>query len=119
MSASSGPPRWGKQEYHDFPTKEFLEEFERVAFDPANAEKDLLVLMIESYATIRGIPLEGIKRWVEKTPTWRPERTSRASVSKGIARFYCVGRPAAPPTPGSRGVQSPLSAAAPISDAAA
>jgi hypothetical protein len=66
-----GPPRWGKHEYHDFPTKEFLETFERAAFDPANGEKDLLVLMIESYAAIRGIPLEGVTRWVEKTPANR------------------------------------------------
>jgi hypothetical protein len=66
-----GPPKWGKHEYHNFPTKEFLEKFEAAAFDPANAEKDLLVLMIESYAAIRGIALDQIKRWVEKTPANR------------------------------------------------
>jgi Sulfotransferase family len=66
-----GPPRWGKQEYQNFPTRQFLEVFERAAFDPANADKDLLVLMIESYAAVRGIALEGIKRWVEKTPANR------------------------------------------------
>jgi hypothetical protein len=66
-----GPPRWGKQEYRDFPAKEFFETFERVAFDPANADKDLLVLMIESYAAVRGIALEQIQRWVEKTPANR------------------------------------------------
>jgi hypothetical protein len=66
-----GPPRWGKEEYHDFPTSEFLGTFERAAFDPANADRDLLVLLIESYAAIRGTPLEKIKRWVEKTPANR------------------------------------------------
>jgi hypothetical protein len=66
-----GPPRWGKQEYRDFPTKEFFEIFERAAFDPANAEENLLVLLIESYAALRRMPLEHIKRWVEKTPANR------------------------------------------------
>ena len=66
-----GPPKWGKHEYHDFPTREFLETFEKAAFDPAQADKDLLVLMIESYAKVRGIALDGIKRWVEKTPANR------------------------------------------------
>lgn len=76
-----GPPKWGKHEYHDFPTKQFLETFEREAFDPANAEKDLLVLMIESYAMVRGIPLDRIKRWVEKTPA------NRNYISSIFARF--------------------------------
>jgi hypothetical protein len=66
-----GPPRWGKQEYQNFPTAEFLQTFERAAFDPANEDEDLLVLLIESYAAIRGISLEGIRRWVEKTPANR------------------------------------------------
>jgi hypothetical protein len=66
-----GPPKWGKHEYVDFPQRKFLETFERAAFDPANAEKDLLVLMIESYAAVRGIPLDRVKRWVEKTPANR------------------------------------------------
>jgi hypothetical protein len=66
-----GPPKWGKHEYHDFPKQEFLNAFERAAFAPANAEKDLLVLMIESYAAIREISLDSVKRWVEKTPANR------------------------------------------------
>src|SRR5207302_9400165 len=49
----------------------FLETFERVAFDPANAERDLLALMAESYAATFDIPLGGIKRWIEKTPANR------------------------------------------------
>jgi hypothetical protein len=66
-----GPPKWGAHEYFDFPKQEFLASFERAAFDPANAQRDLLVLMIESYAAIRGIPLDRVKRWVEKTPANR------------------------------------------------
>src|SRR5437773_5868558 len=49
----------------------FLEAFQRVAFDPANANRDLLVLMMESYAEVVRVPLERIKRWVEKTPANR------------------------------------------------
>jgi hypothetical protein len=65
------PARSGKHVYNDFPKREFLERFEKSAFDPANRDKDLLVLMIESYATVRGIELSGIKRWIEKTPANR------------------------------------------------
>src|SRR4030088_3166252 len=66
-----GQARWGKHDYKDFPQQQFLETFERSAFDPANADRDLLVLMIESYAAILGVPLDRIKRWVEKTPANR------------------------------------------------
>jgi Sulfotransferase family len=76
-----GPPKWGKHEYVDFPQRKFLETFECAAFDPGNAEKDLLVLMIESYAAVRGIPLDRMKRWVEKTPA------NRNYVSAIFARF--------------------------------
>src|SRR3954471_22236594 len=66
-----GPPKWGKHEYPDFPKREFLAAFEKAAFDPKNSERDLLVIMIESYATVRGIDLSRVKRWVEKTPANR------------------------------------------------
>jgi Sulfotransferase family len=66
-----GPPKWGKHEYQDFPKKEFLAAFEEAAFDPRNAQRDLLVIMIEAYAAVRGIALERVKRWVEKTPANR------------------------------------------------
>ena len=66
-----GQARWGKHDYEDFPQQKFLETFERAAFDPANVNRDLLVLMIESYAVILRIPLDRIKRWVEKTPANR------------------------------------------------
>jgi hypothetical protein len=55
----------------DFPQQKFLETFEHAAFAPANSERDLLVLMIESYAAVLDIPLERVKRWVEKTPANR------------------------------------------------
>ncbi len=66
-----GHPRWGKHDYKDFPQQKFLEIFERAAFEPANAKRDLLVVMIESYAATLGIPLARIKLWVEKTPANR------------------------------------------------
>src|ERR1700739_992384 len=52
----------GNQDYAEFPKKEFLETFKKTAFDPANAERDLLVLMMESYGNVRGISLDGGKR---------------------------------------------------------
>src|SRR6266480_2265512 len=61
----------GRQDYADFPKQKFLETFERVAFDPANANRDLLVLMMESYAEVVGVPIDRVKRWVEKTPANR------------------------------------------------
>jgi hypothetical protein len=48
-----------------------LGTFERAAFDSAQIDRDLLVLMAESYATTLGLPLDRIKRWVEKTPANR------------------------------------------------
>ncbi|HME89122.1 MAG TPA: sulfotransferase [Chthoniobacterales bacterium] len=61
----------GRQDYAEFPKKKFLETFERVAFDPSNASRDLLVVMMEAYAEVVGVPLERVKRWVEKTPANR------------------------------------------------
>src|SRR5260370_37581870 len=61
----------GRQDYAEFPKQKFLETFERVAFDPANKNRDLLVLMMEAYAEVVGVPLDLIKRWVEKTPANR------------------------------------------------
>ena len=66
-----GEPKWRGHEYTDFPQRKFLEIFEHVAFDPTNAERDLLALMVQSYATTLGIPLDGVKRWIEKTPANR------------------------------------------------
>ncbi len=66
-----GAPRPGKHDYSKFPQQKFRETFERAAFDPGNAGRDLLVLMIESYAQVLGIPVERVKRWVEKTPANR------------------------------------------------
>ena len=66
-----GPPEWEKTDYGHFPTAEFRRSFETAAFEPKNADKDLLVLMMESYAAVLGIPLGSIVRWVEKTPANR------------------------------------------------
>jgi hypothetical protein len=71
----------GNQDYAGFPKEEFLETFERIAFDPANAERDLLVLMMESYAKVIRVFLDGVKHWVEKTPA------NRNYVPEIFARF--------------------------------
>ncbi len=65
------PPRPGKHNYSSFPQQKFREHFEQAAFDPKNSERDLLVLLIESYARVLGISHNDIRRWVEKTPANR------------------------------------------------
>jgi Sulfotransferase family len=66
-----GPAEWEKVDYSSFPISEFRQRFERAAFDPANAETDLLVLLMEAYGETLRLPLESIVRWVEKTPANR------------------------------------------------
>src|SRR6266513_1581749 len=76
-----GEPKWREHEYKGFPQQKFFEAFERTAFDPANANRDLLALMAESYAATIGVPIDRIKRWVEKTPA------NRNHVDEIFARF--------------------------------
>ena len=76
-----GEPKWREHEYKDFPQQEFRETFERIAFDPANAQRDLLALMAEAYAETIGVRLDRIKRWIEKTPA------NRNHVDQIFARF--------------------------------
>ena len=45
-----GPPEWEKWITAIFRQRQFRERFETAAFDPNNAAKDLLVLMMETYA---------------------------------------------------------------------
>jgi Sulfotransferase family len=66
-----GPCKWGKRSYATFPREKFLARFERAASDPANAQEDLLVLMVKAYAATLERPLDTIGRWVEKTPANR------------------------------------------------
>jgi Sulfotransferase family len=66
-----GPAEWERVDYEHFPMAEFRERFERAAFGPANAGKDLLVIMMETYAETLGVGLDSIARWVEKTPANR------------------------------------------------
>src|SRR6476620_8089794 len=66
-----GPPEWEKMDYGHFRVAKFRERFETAAFDPKNSAKDLLVLMMETYAEMLRIPLDSIVRWVEKTPANR------------------------------------------------
>ena len=79
-----GPCKWGKRNYASFPREKFLETFEVVAFDPANAQQDLLVLMVKAYAATLGRPLDTIQRWVEKTPA------NRNHIPAILTRFPCA-----------------------------
>src|SRR4051812_279148 len=49
------PPKPGKHSYNDFPKDQFLESFEKAAFSPKNGGRDLLVIMMECYAAVRGL----------------------------------------------------------------
>jgi hypothetical protein len=66
-----GPCKWGKRDYSYFPTSRLLQTFERMAFDPVNVDKDLLVILLEAYAATLDRNLDSITRWVEKTPANR------------------------------------------------
>ena len=71
----------GGQDYAGFPKRQFLETFEQTAFNPANAQRDLLALLMESYAKVLGMPIDRVERWVEKTPA------NRNYVPEIFARF--------------------------------
>ena len=76
-----GPCKWGKRSYATFPREQFLQTFERAAFDSANAQEDLLVLMVKAYAATLERSLDTVARWVEKTPA------NRNHVSAILSRF--------------------------------
>jgi hypothetical protein len=76
-----GPCKWGKRSYATFPREKFFQTFERAAFDPANAQEDLLVLMVKAYAATLERSLDTITRWVEKTPA------NRNHVNAVLSRF--------------------------------
>jgi sulfotransferase family protein len=76
-----GPCKWGKRNYSTFPREKFLETFEREAFATANAQEDLLVLMVKAYAETLERPLDTVGRWVEKTPA------NRNHIPAILARF--------------------------------
>jgi hypothetical protein len=76
-----GPCKWGKRNYATFPRERFLETFERSAFEPANTQQDLLVLMVKAYAATLERRLDTIRRWVEKTPA------NRNHISAILMRF--------------------------------
>jgi hypothetical protein len=76
-----GPCKWGKRNYSTFPRDKFLQTFNHAAFDPGNAQQDLLVLMVKAYATSLGRSVETIDRWVEKTPA------NRNHISAILTRF--------------------------------
>ena len=76
-----GEAKWREHDYKNFPQQKFRETFERVAFDPKNTNRDLLALMAEAYAETIGLPLDRVKRWIEKTPA------NRNHVDEIFARF--------------------------------
>jgi len=76
-----GKAKWREHEYKNFPQKKFRDTFERIAFDPKNANHDLLALMAEAYAETIGVSRDRIKRWIEKTPA------NRNHVDEIFARF--------------------------------
>jgi hypothetical protein len=61
----------GNRDYSHFPREEFRRDFESAARDAANADRDLLAIMVESYARVQSIKPETITRWIEKTPANR------------------------------------------------
>ncbi|MEY2480670.1 MAG: hypothetical protein QOI04_1597 [Verrucomicrobiota bacterium] len=65
------PAKPGKRDYSDLPREEFLREFEKAAFAPDNAQRDLLAIMAESYAALLDVDLDQVRRWIEKTPANR------------------------------------------------
>ena len=66
-----GTCKWGRRDYSRFPTRHLQEEFARRTFEPANARRDLLVLLMEAYADVLDRPQGSVSRWVEKTPANR------------------------------------------------
>src|SRR4029078_7905992 len=65
------PAESEKMDYGHFRVAKFRERSEAAAFDPKNSAKDLLVLMMETYAEMLRISLDSIVRWVENTQAQR------------------------------------------------
>jgi hypothetical protein len=61
----------GNRNYGRFPRAEFRRMFTAAAADPGRADTELLALMVECYAQVLGRPLDGVVRWIEKTPANR------------------------------------------------
>ena len=66
-----GRCKWGKRTYAQLDTAGFRRRFEAAAFDPANAGRDLLVILLETYAATMDRPLDTVRYWIEKTPANR------------------------------------------------
>ena len=65
------PPSKELGDYSRFPTRELLDRFGAAAFDPINVNRDLLVVLMETYASLLGRPMTAVRWWVEKTPANR------------------------------------------------
>lgn len=76
-----GAPEWEEADYSNFPMQDFKRQFEEAAFSPDNSGRDLLVILVETYAAVTGRTLDSIRRWVEKTPA------NRRFVPQIMARF--------------------------------
>ena len=66
-----GRCKWGRRDYSHFSTRDLLAAFAQAAFAPENAQRDLLVLLLESYAQVLGGSPGTVRYWVEKTPANR------------------------------------------------
>lgn len=64
-------PQKGNRDYSSFPRAEYRADFEAAARNPANEGRDLLAVMVDSFARVRGIEHDSVVRWIEKTPANR------------------------------------------------
>lgn len=63
--------RAGNRDYSHFPRAAFRDAFTSAAADPARSGEDLLAILVECYARVRGLPTDSVTRWIEKTPANR------------------------------------------------
>src|SRR6266436_4108431 len=61
-----GEPKWREHKYANFPQQKFFEAFERVAFDPANAQRDLLRRNCWSHCATRARFWRRKSRWKKR-----------------------------------------------------
>lgn len=61
----------GGRDYSHFPVERMAKLFDTLWKSPEGKDRDLLVLLMEAYARTLEIPLDRIRRWIEKTPANR------------------------------------------------
>lgn len=73
--------RGGGRDYSHFPVESMAHTFLAATNDPTNASRDLLALLMESYAQISRLEQDALVRWIEKTPA------NRNFLSEILSRF--------------------------------